>query len=80
MANISISRLYQLEQAERQLAELQKQQLVIWVGEALGKVLATILANRPFAQWTAQEKRILSAVCGDATTAKYIYISLLPKE
>ncbi len=80
MPNISIVRLKDLEDKERQLNERITRESIGWVGERLGESLATVLALKPWSQWSMYEKAVLRKVCNHAETAYQTYLSRLPKD
>lgn len=80
MPNISIERLKDLEDKERQLNERITRESIGWVGERLGEALATVLALKPWRQWNLYEKDVLRKVCHNAETAYQTYLSRLPKD
>ena len=80
MPNISLARLKELEIAEQHLKELQVQNSIKWVGDALGNAFATIMATKPWVDWSPAEQQVLFNVCGSARTAMYMYIDNLPSK
>ena len=80
MANISQSRLVELERCEKRLQELEASKAISWVGAALGNATAVQLASTPWGKWSQSQKMTLRAVCGDATTALELYKMNLPKD
>jgi len=80
MPNISIPRLAELERAEKRLIDLEQQKTIAWLGVALGNALAITLANKPYSKWSSNQKMLLHAVAGNATTALALYIDSLPKD
>lgn len=79
MANISHSRLVELERCEKRLKELENLKAISWVGPALGAALATQLGVTPWDKWTQGQKMTLHLVCGSAQTALELYKAALPK-
>ncbi len=81
MPNISSVRLKELKKKERLLNERITREATGWVGERLGEALATVLATKPWSQWSMYEKDVLrKVVCRNATTAYEAYLSRLPKD
>ena len=79
MANISHSRLVELERCEKRLRELENLKAISWVGPALGAALATQLGATPWDKWTQGQKMTLQFVCGGAQTAFELYKAALPE-